>query len=455
MTTFFATYRPHLRGLLSLGLPLVGSHLAQIAIVVTDAVMLGWYDVAALAAMTLAQAVWFVCFIVGSGIAFAVLPLVASALGAGDDTQVRRVTRMGLWLSALYGLIVMPPLIWSEPMFLALGQAPQTAAMAQTYMQITAFAMIPALLMMVLKSYLSALERSQSVLWISVGTAALNVVINWGLIFGNLGLPELGIRGAAIASVSVNLLGLAVFCLHAARATPEHALFTRLWNPDAEAFLRVFRLGWPIGLTNLAESGLFSATSIMMGWLGQNALAAHGVALQLTSITFVVHLGLSQAATVRAGGALGRGDRDAMLTGARAAIALSVGFALLTVILYLTLPDVLVSLFIDPADPARPAIIAAGAALLSVAALFQLVDGLQVTVLGLLRGLQDTTWPMIYAGLSYWVVGIPASYVMGFVLGWGGPGIWLGLVVGLALAAVTLLHRFRAQARAGAAAITV
>ncbi len=455
MTTVFATYRPHLRGLLVLGVPLIGSHLAQIAIVATDTVMLGWYDVTALAAMTLAQSVWFLCFIVGSGFAFAVLPMVASALGAGDDTQVRRVTRMGMWLSALFGLAVMPALIWSEPLFLALGQSPETSMLAERYMRIAAFAMIPALLMMVLKSYLAALERSQSVLWITVATAVLNVGVNWALIFGNLGFPELGLRGAAIASVIANLVGLGVFAVYAARVTPEHALFTRLWRPDGEAFGRVARLGWPIGLTNLAESGLFSAASVMIGWLGAQPLAAHGVALQLTAITFMVHVGLSQAATVRAGSALGRGDRPALLTGARAAIALSVCFSAVTVTLYLTMPELLVGLFIDPSDPERPAIVAIGTTLLMVAALFQLVDGLQVVALGLLRGLQDTKWPMIYAGISYWVIGMPASYVMGFVLGLGAMGVWLGLVVGLALAAVTLLARFRSAARAGGGAVPV
>ena len=193
----FSAYRPHARGLLTLGLPLVGSHLAQVAIGVTDAVMLGWYDVAALAAVTLAHSIWFVIFIVGSGFAFAVLPLVASAEGAGETRQVRRVTRMGLWLSILYGLVMLPPLIWSKPLLLAMGQGDHVAALAADYLWITAFAMIPALLSMVLKNYLAALERSQPVLWITVAAAVLNGGLNYLLIFGAFGFPELGLRGAA------------------------------------------------------------------------------------------------------------------------------------------------------------------------------------------------------------------------------------------------------------------
>lgn len=440
------SYRQHARALLVLGVPLIGSHLAQILIGVTDAVMLGWYDVRALAAVTLGHSIFFVLFIVGSGFAFAVLPMVASALAEGDETLVRRVTRMGLWLSAIYGAAVMPPLIWSGPVLLALGQEPETAAMAEDYLEIAAWGMIPGLAVMVLKNCLAALERTPAVLWITVVAAVLNAGLNYLLIFGNFGFPELGIAGAAVASVAIQIASLALLALYVARVAPEHAMFQRLWRGDAEAFGRVFRLGWPIGLTNLAESGLFSAASLMMGWIGAQTLAAHGVALQLASITFMVHLGLSQAATVRAGYAMGRRDAAGLRRGARVAVALSAGFAALTIVLYLTVPEVLIGLFIDPGDPERPAILAIGATLLAVAALFQLVDGAQVVSLGLLRGLHDTRMPMIYAAVSYWGAGVPASYAMGFVLGWGGAGVWLGLVVGLALAAGLLLLRFRRQA---------
>jgi MATE family multidrug resistance protein len=453
VTQSVPSYRSHSGALLRLGLPLVGSHLAQILIGVTDAVMLGWYDVRALAAVTLAHSLFFVLFIVGSGFAFAVLPMVASARAEGDPTQVRRVTRMGMWLSILYGALVMVPLILSEPLLLLLGQAPDTAAMAARYLGLVAFGMIPALLVMVLKNYLAALERAQPVLWITVGAAVLNAVVNYALIFGNLGAPEMGIAGAAVATIVVQTTSLLAVMLYTARVTPEHALFQRFWRADPEAFGRVFRLGWPIGLTNLAESGLFSASALMMGWLGAQTLAAHGIALQLASLTFVVHLGLSQAATVRAGHAVGRKDPQGLLLGARTAVAMSAAFAVVTIVVYLTLPKPLVGLFIDPADPERPMILAIGVTLLAVAALFQLVDGLQVIALGLLRGLHDTRVPMIYAAISYWGIGMPTSYVLGFVLGWEGVGIWLGLVVGLTVAAGLLITRFWSQAARRSAAV--
>lgn len=436
------TYGAHMRALLVLGLPLVGSHLAQIAIGVTDNLMLGWYSVTALAAVTLAFSAQFVLFILGSGFAFAVLPMVATAVAEEDPTQVRRVTRMGMWITVLYGLAILPLLIWSEPILRALGQEPVIAAAAQDYLAIFAIGMVPALIVMVLKNYLAALERTQFVLWVTVAGAVLNGVLNYALIFGHFGAPELGLRGAAIASVLMQVLSLVAVVAYCARVTPEYALFSRLWRPDWGGFAAVFRLGWPIGLTNLAESGLFSASAMMMGWIGALPLAAHGIAIQLAAMTFVVHLGLSQAATVRVGRALGRRDGQGLRDGARVAVAMSVGFAALTIVMYLTIPEFLLGLFLDPTDPDRPAIIAIGVGLLTVAALFQLVDGGQVMALGLLRGLQDTRVPMIHAAISYWLIGLPTGYALGFVAGLGGIGIWLGLVVGLACAGGLLMQRF-------------
>ncbi len=435
-------YRRHAQALLTLGLPLVGSHLAQLAIGVADNVMIGWYSVEGLAAVTLGHSATFVFFIVGSGFAFAVLPMVATAAAKGNGTQLRRVTRMGMWISAIYGAAIMPILIWSEPWLRALGQDPEIAALAGGYMRILSIGMIPSLLVMTLKNHLAGLEHTRAVLWITIAAAVLNVVLNYILIFGKFGAPELGVNGAAIASVTMQLASLLMTVAYINRRFPGQAMFARLWRPDPEAFARVFRLGWPIGLTNLAESGLFSASAILMGWIGALPLAAHGIALQLASLTFVVHLGLSQAATVRVGNAQGRGDDAALVNGAIVATALSVMFAFLTIALFLSVPEFLISIFLDPSDPDKPTILAIGAVLLAVAALFQLVDGAQVIALGLLRGLEDTRVPMIYAAISYWIIGIPTSYVLGFVVGWGGVGIWLGLVVGLLFAAVFLMHRF-------------
>ncbi|UAB87457.1 MATE family efflux transporter [Ruegeria sp. SCSIO 43209] len=436
------TYPGHLRAIAVLGLPLIGGHLAQYAIGLTDTVMLGWYGVEALAAVTLANSYYFVLFLFGAGFGWAVMPMVATAAAEENETSIRRSTRMGLWLSLIYATVMMPLLWWSHPILIALKQEPQVAETASVYLRVAGWGLFPALLVMVLKSYLAALERTQIVLWITIVAAVVNGVTNYALIFGNWGAPELGVIGAAIASVVTQIVSLVAVVIYAVRALPEHSLFQRFWRPDWEMFMSVLRLGVPIGLTTLAEVSLFAISAVMMGWLGPVPLAAHGIALNLASATFMVHLGLSNVATIRAGNALGRRDRAHLEKGAITVTGMSLIVSVLTIVLFLTCAEPLISLFMEADDPQRPQILLIGTGLLAMAALFQLVDGAQVIALGLLRGLQDAKVPMVMAALSYWVIGIPASYYFGFVRGMEGIGVWLGLVIGLACAAVLLMARF-------------
>lgn len=435
------------RALLSLGVPLVGSHLAQMAITTTDTLMLGWYDVTALAGVSLAGPVFYCIFIVGSGFAWAVMPMVASAVATDDHRQVRRATRMGVWLSLLFGILFTAPLLFFEPFFLSIGQDAEVSRLAGVYMALAGFGLTPALVVMVLKSYLSALELTRAILIVTIGTALLNALLNYVFIFGNWGAPELGVIGAAIASIVGHVVAMLALIGYAIVKTPEYDLFRNFWRPDWEAIGRVFQLGWPIGLTNLAEVGLFAASSIIMGWVGTIALAAHGIALQLASLTFMMHLGLSQAVTVRIGRAWGRSEPETVRITGYAGFAISTVAVIFTVALFLAVPEFLIGLFVDPGDPERPLILAVGVSLLVVAALFQTVDALQVLALGMLRGVQDTKVPMIYAAFSYWLIGVPVSYYLGLKTSLGGVGVWLGLTVGLALAAILLQARFwRGQA---------
>jgi MATE family multidrug resistance protein len=385
---------------------------------------------------------YFVTFIVGAGFAFAVTPMVAAAAEADDEAQVRRVTRMGLWLSIAYGLLFTLPFMWSEQILLAIGQNAVVAAMAHDYLVIAAWQMVPALMAMTLKSYLAALEYTAIILWATLGTALMNVVVNYALIFGNFGAPEMGIQGAAIASLFVTFATVVILVLYGLRKLPQYKLLQNVWKPDGEILRRVFQLGWPIGLTSLAEGGLFTASAIMMGWIGPIELAAHGIAIQLASLTFMVHLGFSQAATIRAGRALGRGDEINLRRGAKMAIGMSTVFAIATMAVFLLIPEPLIAVFIDPNEPEKAALLRIGISLLAMAGLFQVVDAVQVLALGLLRGVQDTAVPMVIATISYWVVGLPVSYLLAFTLGMGGVGIWLGLVVGLSVAAVLMMWRF-------------
>jgi multidrug resistance protein, MATE family len=434
----------HARETLVLGLPLIGSHLAQMALHVTDTVMVGWYGVVPLAAVVLGASSFFIVFVVGSGFAKAVMPMVATAMGQGDEVQVRRDTRMGLWLSIGYGVVMFPVFWWSKAILLALGQQPDVASIAQDYLRIAGFGLVPALCVTVLQSYLAALHRTQVVLWVTLVAVAVNIAVNWVLIFGNWGFPELGARGAAIATLTVQVLSLLILSLYAGLLPDlrRFHLFQRFWRPDWHAMGMVFRLGVPIGLTGLAEGGMFQASALMMGWIGTVELAAHGIALEVAALTFMMHVGLSSSATIRIARFDGAGDRTALRQAAKVAVVLSFAVAMASVVLFLAVPGAIVSLFLDMSKPESAAILAYGTVLLVVAAVFQLGDGMQVMALGLLRGVKDTRVPLLLAAVSYWLIGIPCSYVLAFPLGYGGVGLWLGLVVGLACASGSLMWRF-------------
>ncbi|WP_340247167.1 MATE family efflux transporter [Sulfitobacter pontiacus] len=436
------TYPGHARAITVMGLPLVGGHLGQIAIGVSDTVMAGWYSVEALAAVTLASTYFFVLLIFGSGFAWGVMPLVAAFDAEGDEVGLRRATRMGMWLSMGFAVLALPLMIWSRPIMALMGQDQALADMVDGYLFIAAWGIFPALMVMVLKSYLAALERTQVVLWITLLAGVANVLANYAFIFGNWGAPELGVRGAAIASVTSHSVSLVAVVIYVLWKMPQHQMFVRLWRPDFEMLARVFRLGLPIGFTGLSEVGLFAASAVMMGWLGTVALAAHGIALQLASITFMVHLGISNVATIRAGNAYGRRDPAHLARGAITATVMSALVAVLTIFVFVMWPEPLINLFMQRDEPARDQILVIGVGLLAMASLFQLVDGAQAVALGILRGVQDTTVPMLLAGFSYWIVGMPASYLLGFAFDLEGVGVWLGLVFGLGVAAILLNARF-------------
>ncbi|MGL5361497.1 MAG: MATE family efflux transporter, partial [Bosea sp. (in: a-proteobacteria)] len=317
-------------------------------------------------------------------------------------------------------------------------------AIAQDYLRVIGFGLVPALCVTVLQSYLAAFGRTQVVLVVTLLAVGLNVAVNWALIFGNWGFPELGAQGSAVATISVQVASLLVLAVYAGmlRDLRRFHLWQRFWRPDWPAMRLVWRLGVPIGLTGLAEGGMFHASALMMGWIGTVELAAHGIALEVAALTFMLHVGLSSAATIRIARLNGQGDRAGLRHAAAVALVISLGVAVASVILFLAVPRPIVALFLDLSKPESAAILAYGVVLLAVAALFQLADAMQVMALGLLRGVQDTRVPMVLAAVSYWVIGIPCGYVLAFPLGLGGVGLWLGLVAGLVCASVSLMWRF-------------
>ena len=435
-------FSQYYRTLLRLGAPLIAGNFAHTAIGVTDSVMLGWYSVDALAAGVLGHTVFFVTFIIGAGFGTAVLPMVASAFGQRDATRQRRVTRMGLWLSIAFSFLTLPLFFFSEELLIFIRQPTDLAVYTSQYLRVVGFAMFPALILHVIKSYLSARELMNFVFLVTLFGFLINIPLNYVFIFGKFGFPDLGVEGSALASLIVNIVTASSVCFYATAKHPEQVLFRRIWNPDWNAMSDVLKLGLPISVTSLAEAGLFAGSTFMMGWLGTVAVAAHGIALHITSLTFVVHVGLSSASTIQVGQAYGAAKFVELKRSAVAAYFASAIIVLLTVFAFLIMPKFLVSLFVDPNAPELDEILFYGVLLLYMAALFSTVDAAQVITLGILRGMQDTSIPMGMAIFSYWIIGLPAAYFLCFALDWGGVGIWAGLAIGLACAAIGLIGRF-------------
>lgn len=438
------SWSAHFRGTLALGLPIIGTQMAQMGINFIDTMMLGWLGAEALAASVLATTLFFIVLVVGFGLASAVMPLAAQAAGEDDVRSLRRSVRMGFWVVMMYGVLMMPVLWNAEVMLLAIGQKPELSGMAQEYIRVVQWSVFPVLIVSVLRSYLSALERMEIVLWVTVAGVFLNALLNYMFIFGNFGAPRMELAGAALASVFTNIMSVSVIIYYCLRADGlrEHEIFVRFWRSDWAAFRDVFRLGLPISMTILAEVGLFSVASIMMGWIGVIELAAHGIVLQIASISFMIPLSFSQVGTVRFARAVGRKDVLAMDRAGKTVLVLGVGFALFSALLFISVPALLIGAYLDNSNPDALLIIAYGVPLLAIAAAFQLVDTLQVIGAGLLRGVKDTRVPMYIAIFSYWAVGAPSAYFFGIALERGGQGVWTGLAIGLACAAVLMNWRY-------------
>lgn len=434
----------HIKATVALGIPFVGAQLAQMAINTTDVVMVGWLGTTELAAVVLASQMFFVVFIFGNGFSTAVVPLVAQAVGRGDQVQVRRSVRMGMWVVLIYALCTAPILWFSDAILQTLGQEPDVSALAQSYLRILQWGMFPALLLMVLRSFVSALERGSIVLYVTLAMFSLNAFLDYGLIFGNFSLPQLGLNGAAIASLGTNLLGFALILayIESRQQTRAYELFVRFWRPDWQAFREIVVVGLPISLTILAEAGLFTAASLLMGLLGKQELAAHGIALQLASIAFMIPLGLAQVATVRVGIAFGREDYLGVRRAAVTVILVGLCFSVVGSALFAIIPAKLGALFLDTRQPDAQAVLQLAVPLIMVGGAFQLFDGLQAVAAGLLRALKDTKIPMVMALTAYWPIGFLCAWVFAFTFEWRGPGVWVGFVTGLTAAAFMLCIRF-------------
>lgn len=440
-------WRSELVATLHLAWPLVLMQIAQMSINLTEVVLVGHLGAIELAGAGLGSQVFHAVFLFSLGLAIAVAPLVAQARGAREYRTIRRSVRQGLWATTVISVPGMAVLWFVRPILLACGQDPVVAEQAEHFARPVSFGLAPWLWFFVLRNFMAAMGKPRPALYVMLVAIVLNAVLGYGLVFGKFGLPQWGVMGAGIAAAIVDLfLPLALLLLiDRDRQLRRFTILRRLWVPDWHLFREIFRIGTPIGLALLFETTLFLIALFLQGLISTVAQAAHQVAVQPVAVAFMLPLGISQAATVRVGLAVGRGDPEGAAIAARVSLLLGIACTLVTAAILVAMPQTLIGAFLDPSEPDTPAVIAAGASFLLVAALFQLADGGQVIAMGCLRGLKDTRAPMLIAAVGYWLVGVPLSLLLGFHWGLDGVGIWLGLAGGLAAAAVMLVLRVRWQ----------
>lgn len=450
--TSSSPWRDELRATLSLAWPLILSNLTMAVIQATDVVLMGWLGARPLAAAALGLNLNFAFSLICLGLVTASSPMMATAIGARlrSAHQVRRTFRQSFWMVATVTLPVWLILWNSEPIIRSLGQEPALARDAEQFLHGYMWSMLPFLLFQAMRNFVAALERPGWVLAISLIGIILNALLGYGLIFGHFGLPTLGIFGGGLASSIVwTLLGaLLALIIVTDRQFRRFHLFGRFWRPDWPRYRKLWKLGFPIGLAMGFEGGVFSAAAYLMGLINAESVAAHAVALQIAALSFMVPWGLSQAATVRVGLFLGRGDRAGIARAGWTAWALGVGFMAMMALVIWTFPRDLITLFLDD-TPANARVIALGVSFLGIAAIFQVVDGAQVVGAGMLRGLHDTRVPMIFTFVGYWAIGIGIGAWLAFARGWQGQGIWTGLAIGLAIVAVLMAWRWSRREQLG------
>ncbi len=433
------TPREHLRQTVVLAVPVSIGQLGHVMLSVTDSLMVGRLGTVPLAAASLGHSVFVLLLVLAVGISSAITPLTAIAHGSGDHDEAGIVFRQGLLINTLIGALLIAA-AWGVSHFLGwLGQPESVLRLATPYLRIMGFSFLPMMMFLSARNFIEGLSWTRPAMVIIILANGVNVFGNWVLIYGNLGMPALGLNGAGYSSLLVELFSAAaiiVFVLRDRRFVRYQPLL-QFRSINRRMIRRLLRIGIPSGLQYLFEAGSFSFSAIMMGWIGATALAAHQIAISLASVSFMIILGISHAGTIRVAHAVGRRDggeiRMAGMTAAGLALAL-MSLAALTFVLF---RDQLPTLYVN-----NDSVTQLASGLLIFAALFQLSDGMQAIGHGVLRGMTDVTVPMFIAIIAYWMIGLPSGYVFGFLLEMGARGIWLGFVAGLTTAAIFFHLRF-------------
>jgi len=442
MTVLSPTLSRHAVDTARLAAPLAIAQLSQMAMSVTDTVLLGSLGPDALAAGGLGASSFFVVVTLLQGVLTSVSVSVSHARGAQAEERVPHIYWTGLVLSMLLSIPAFVLLSFATPILLAFGEPSLLAHHVGEYAAVLRWGTLGSLIAVgLMRSFLPAIGAAKRLLWVSLGGIGVNAFLKYGLIHGAFGLPRFGFLGSAAATaITVWVSALTLMALLHLRPRYQH--FVTATRPNALLMGELFGLGWPVAITYGVESMLFLATGLMVGLLGASQLAAHQIALNVASVAFMVPLAIGQAANVRVGYWAGAGHALAARHAGFVAIGLGVGFMCLSGLGLILAPRAIVGLYLHLDDPANAATVSLAESLLRVAAIFQIVDGIQTVCSGCLRGLKDTRVPMLAAAFGYWGIGFPTGYTLAFHFGFGARGLWWGLAAGLASVAMLMTLRF-------------
>jgi len=436
---FLSTYREDFRHNWKLALPIMAGQLGQISVFVVDNMMVGRLGAEALAAVSLAVAIVAVPSVIGMGIAFALPTLIAEADGAGADKRISQYFKHGFLINLAIGILACLTIVLCLPLLAHLGQDPSVVVLAKEYMLISAYSMVPFMIFMSFRGFSDGMSETKPPMIAMLLGNVLNIGLNYLLIFGKLGLPALGVEGAALASLiaRVAMILFLVIILIQWKNLWQYIVACDFRRYQKPMFLKIFNIGIPTSMQMFFEISAFSGAALIMGMVGKNAQAAHQISINLSSITFMACSGLAMAATIRVGNQLGKKDYNLMRNAGFSAFIQVAFIMAICSIGFVVFRDYLPLMYISDAT-----VIEIAAMLLIFAAIFQVPDGLQVTALAALRGIQDVKVPTYITFIAYYVIGIPTSYIAAITLGMGASGVWLGLLVGLFFSASLLIYRF-------------
>ena len=433
--------------------PLALANLLQMATYAVDIIFIARLGEQELAASQLVMAIFGLIVWALASMTAAVAPVISAELGGNPRSvrPVRRAVRMALWLAVISGAVGMLLAFVTIPIMRASGQDEALIPLAWPYLGMIVFSLIPMILTNVLRTYVSTLGRPIFATAIIFGGIFVNVLGNYALIFGNLGMPRLELLGAAIATIITTCTTLLAYIvvIRLDKNLHRYRIFGKWWRPDWAKFWEIVRIGIPIALTVIAEAGIFGAAAFLMGTFGASALAGHTIALQLAALAFQIPFGVGQAVTIRVGYFYGARNLEGIKRAGWVALAMGTSFMGLTALAMLLAPLALISIYVDVDAAKNAALVGFAMQFLVWAAAFQLVDGIQAVSLGALRGLQDTRVPMWIATFSYWAVGMGVAVALGFYTPLQGVGVWIGLATGLFFAAFLVTWRWMARDRLG------